>query len=131
MRVDAFRVGGTTFEEDRATVQYKAWAGFGQAQAFGGSYRSAGTSASVFFTTMGSQFTWITAKGPKYGKAQVIVDGTVVATVDLYTPAQQWLSPVVINGLNTSTHQVQIKVLGTRNSASIGNIVVFDAVSVP
>jgi hypothetical protein len=41
------------------------------------------------------------------------------------------LARQVISGLGAGAHQVQIKVLGTKQAASSGTTVVFDAVSIP
>ena len=53
----------------------------------GGSTRRTTTnSASARFTATGRSFAWITTTGPTRGVAQVYVNGTLIATVDLYSP---------------------------------------------
>ena len=102
------------------------------AVAYGGQYHSATLrTASASFTINGTQFTWIAARGRAYGKAQVIVDGTARATVDLCNSTTQWQYNVPITGLTAGTHSVKIKALGTHNAACIGNTIVFDGYSVP
>ena len=132
VRVDGIAVGGTTFEDIDELVRHNLWSGTaGSAEAVGGSYRYATRSASASFSFTGSRFTWLTARGPAFGQAQVFVDGIVVASVDLYNPSIQWRYQQVIDGLAPGKHSVTIKVLGTRNSSSTGTAVVVDAVSIP
>lgn len=132
VRLDGFRVGTITIDDNNWAVRYNSWVGKTNANAYGGSYRSnASLNATVQFSFTGAQFTWITARGPAYGQAQVIVDGVVRATVDLYNPSTQWQYTRVISGLTAGAHTAQIKVLGTRNASSSGNTVVFDGFRVP
>jgi hypothetical protein len=70
-----------------------------------------GATATLQFT--GRSVAWITTRAPGRGRARVIVDGTAVATIDLYSGiarhrqvvfAQSWSSQAV--------HTVRIQVLG-------------------
>ena len=70
--------------------------------------------------------TWVTARGPAYGKAQIWIDGALKQTVDLYRSAQQWQYKITIAGLTSGLHNVVIKVLGTKNSAASNDGVVID-----
>lgn len=71
---------------------------------------------------------WVSTKGPDRGKAQVWLDGTRVATVDLYAPAQQTRQVVWSANVDPSRdHVLAIHVLGTKNPASSGTRVDADA----
>ncbi len=132
VRVDSFSAGGTTVEDNGPAVQYSRWTGRVSANAYGGSYRSAARrNASAYFSFIGAQFTWITARCPDCGLAQVTVDGVVVASVDLYSPTVEWQYAQVIAGLAEGAHSVQIRALGMHSEDSTGNTIVFDGYSVP
>ena len=52
----------------------------------GGSTRRSSTSgSSARFTATGRSFAWITTTGPTRGKAKIYVNGTLVATIDLFS----------------------------------------------
>ncbi|HYN88617.1 MAG TPA: choice-of-anchor Q domain-containing protein [Ardenticatenaceae bacterium] len=132
VRVDGFQVRGVTVEESSPQVRYGNWMGRSDTRAHGGSYRySATPGATLSFRFSGSRFRWVTTRGPSHGWAQVIVDGKVIMTVDLYSPVVQWQFAQEIGGLTRGTHAVQIKVLGAHSRGSRGNTVVFDGFSVP
>jgi parallel beta-helix repeat protein len=132
VRVDGFRVGTSTVDESYPAVRFGAWGGTLDAAAYGGSYRlSATAGASTYFSFTGTQFTWISARGPAYGQAQVYVDGVLKLTADQYSPTLQRQSLRTITGLSQSSHTVQIKVTGTRNPASTASTVVFDGWRLP
>jgi len=133
VRVDAFDLGGlaTIVEDDDLAVIYKSWLGLTTPWAFGGGLRATLTAAAtVTFDFTGTQFTWITLRGPAAGLAEVYVDGTFVETVELYNPAWQVQYGQVIGGLGPGAHTVEIRAL-TRGAGRGGNLVVFDGFSVP
>lgn len=73
---------------------------------------AAGAKASLIFT--GRSIAWVTRKGPDRGKADVYVNGTKVATIDLHAPTYQdrkvaWVG----TWTTTASRKVSIKVLGT------------------
>ena len=126
--VDAFVVGTTTTEETSNNVGWGAWTGTAASTASGGSYRSAstaGATASLAFN--GRSISFVTATGPADGKAQVLIDGTLKATLDLYSATAQWKTMVSYTGLASGPHTITIKALGTKNSKSTGTKVVVDA----
>lgn len=132
VRVDGFKVGTATIDDNHPAVRYGSWPGTTNTSALGRGYHYAAAAGHyALFKVAGTQFTWITARGPAYGQAQVIVDGVAVGTLDLYSSTQQWQARQVVGGLVNKAHTVQIKVLGTRNPASTGNTIVFDGFSVP
>jgi hypothetical protein len=81
------------------------------------------------FDVVGPVFTLVTKRGPTFGKARVTVDGTVRGVVDFYSASTRWLSRQTFAGLGAGPHHVEVTVLTTRNPASTGNTVVFDAVT--
>jgi alpha-galactosidase len=96
---------------------------------FNGTQHSSGTAgARAGFTFRGTSVTWIGPKNVDCGKGDVYLDGTKVATVDLYATSwlkQQdlWTSPTLAD----TTHTVEIVNTGTKNAAAIGVLVPVDA----
>jgi hypothetical protein len=126
--VDAFIVGLTTTQETSPKVTYDSWAGGTSASASGGSYRTDGKAkATSSMTFIGTGVTWVTATGPSEGKATVSVDGSVVETVDLYSPTVVWQVAEPIVGLTSGSHTILITVLGAKDAVSAGTQVVVDA----
>ena len=68
--------------------------------------------------------------GPDRGKAQIKVDGQLMATVDLYSPTQTAAQVVwSINGLAPgASHNLQLVSTNTKNPASSATNVDYDAV---
>src|SRR5205814_10727966 len=87
--LDGFQVGSSTkvVQESALAVQYDEWFGKKQALASGGSYR---VNSSIGFATLnfaGTSLSFVTARGPSYGKVSVGIDGIfVVRNLDLYAP---------------------------------------------
>jgi N-acetylglucosamine-6-sulfatase len=128
VRVDAIQTGFTV-EDNHPSMQYDSWKGWIHSTGSGGSVRrSQAAGATVSFSFTGTEFTWLTARGPSAGRAQVTVDGKVVATIDLYKKTKEMQYRQVFDGFKSATHVVQIKVLGKANPRSNGNEVLFDAV---
>jgi hypothetical protein len=88
---------------------------------WGGTAKSssaAGATASYTFT--GRSIAWIGLRGPNRGRAQVLVNGALVATVDLF--ASKYLKQRVIwsaSWTGSITRTVVIKVLGTSGSPRV------------
>jgi hypothetical protein len=99
--------------------------------AYGGAYRQTSTGgATAKVTVTGRALGWVAATGPDRGKADVYIDGVKVATVDLYSATQQPRKVVFTRAWPTSASRVlQVRALGTRRTASIGNAVDVDAVA--
>ena len=70
---------------------------------------------------------WITATGPGYGEAKVIIDGVDQGTVDLYAPGVHWQVAQTYSGLTLGTHEILVEVLGIKNAASTSTKIVVDA----
>jgi hypothetical protein len=132
VRVDGFRFGDGMAEDDDLEVRYGSWLGVADSNAYGGSYRRSDTAdATLSFGFTGTQFAWITAQCPRCGQAQVIVDGTVIKTVDLYSASENWQHAEVFDGFSLGEHTVIIRVLGTKNANSRDAWIIFDAFGVP
>ncbi|MDA8108931.1 MAG: Ig-like domain-containing protein, partial [Betaproteobacteria bacterium] len=90
---------------------------------------TAGTVATLTFT--GTSVTWIGARGPETGIARVLLDGTAVADVDTYAPAEQIQQALfTAQGLADTTHALTIEATGTQNPAATSDVVVVDAFEV-
>jgi hypothetical protein len=72
----------------------------------------------------------VSSLGPDRGKAQIKIDGQLMATVDLYSPTQTTGQVVwSINGLAPGVdHNLQVVATGTRNVAASAANVDYDAV---
>ena len=104
-------------QQTSAAVHYAGtWATSTSSSWWGGSAKAsskAGSTASYTFT--GRSIAWVGRKAPISGKAQVYVNGKLVATVDLYgstTSPQRivWAA----NYATSATRTVKIRVLGTQ-----------------
>jgi hypothetical protein len=100
---------------------------------FGGSVAfssTAGATANPSNSAPATSLALVSSMGPDRGKAQIKIDGQLVATVDLYAPSQT-LSQVVwsINGLAPNvSHSIQVVSTNTKNVASSGTRVDYDAI---
>ncbi len=126
--VDAFRVGTLVTEDTSPTVKFNAWNAKLNALATGGGYRiSKAVNARVSFSFDGTEVEWLTAQGPKFGKARVLIDGIDKGVFDLYATTAQWQVPISFTGLSTGQHTIEIQVLGKKNAASGGKSILVDA----
>ena len=76
----------------------------------------------------GTSLSFVTARGPSYGRVNMGVDGVFVMTgLDLYAPTQQWQYKVGITGLANGPHTIEIDSTHTKNASSSGYGVVVDA----
>jgi VCBS repeat-containing protein len=109
-------------------VQYDSWSGVSSTQAFGGyGYRRSTAGRFVFRPQkVFTQVSLITYRGPDQGRAQILVDGLVKATVNLYRATPQWQYPIVISGLSNKQHTITIRALNTHSAPSTGNWVAVD-----
>ena len=80
----------------------------------GGARASSAAGATARITSTGRQIAWVSRMGPNRGKADVLVDGVRVATIDLYAPTYGAARVVWVGAWTTSASRVvTIKVLGT------------------
>ncbi|MBK5256238.1 MAG: hypothetical protein JJE39_09425 [Vicinamibacteria bacterium] len=122
--------GGILFEEDdRAATWSGAWSSKVLAQGSGAGARLAmdkGAQASFSFT--GVSVSWIGYRDEWSGLADVLLDGTLQATVDTYSePAQAQATLYTVAGLREGPHTLTIQVRGTHNPASAGSWIWIDA----
>lgn len=119
-------------ENTRETISYStAWTAINDANATGGHYRiSEAQNATAAFSFTGDNITWITAKGPAYGEAEVFIDGVSQHVYDLYSATQDWQHAITFDGLAPGDHTIVVKVLRQKNASSSGYGVVVDAFSV-
>ncbi|MEW5830813.1 MAG: glycoside hydrolase domain-containing protein [Chloroflexota bacterium] len=132
VRVAGCRFGGTyTDDLSYDFIRLGVWNAKNDARLPDGWFRISGVKwAQLSFHVSGTAFTWKTAAGPWYGKAQILVDGTPLQTVDLYQP--KWsLKDIQISGLAEGDHEITIKVLRQKNPLSKGFGVGFDGFTVP
>lgn len=127
--VDALSAPGMTVQDTSHMIRYSGWGGRKNNAASGGTYRVARkATSSLRFTFIGTRITWLTAKGPKYGKVDVYIDNVLVADdVDLYDAAPQWDVPMLFSGLASGEHTIQIIPTNQKHSASKGKLIVVDA----
>jgi GH25 family lysozyme M1 (1,4-beta-N-acetylmuramidase) len=123
--VDGLRWGGALHASPHAASS--TWSTVADGSAGGGAYvvsDVAGASASLSFTGTGA--TWITARGPGMGRAEIWVDGRPVRTVDLYSASATFGVQRSVVGLTDAPHSVAVVVQGTHRAAATGSSVAVD-----
>jgi hypothetical protein len=135
--VDAFIVGGTTYQENDPSVT-DLFRKVSTSKASGSSYdvtsHVSGTGragATLTFQFKGTGITWYGTKGPSFGKAYVYIDNVNKGALDLYRSSAAyrqkiWSSATLSNGV----HTIKIVVYGTKRSAAKGYDVSFDYFSI-
>jgi hypothetical protein len=87
--------------------------------------------AALRFSFAGRQITWIGSRGPGNGVARVELDGTVVATVDLYDQQERLQQSLFQSSvLSFGEHTLAISVTGSRNAQATGDAVTLDALDI-
>jgi hypothetical protein len=87
--------------------------------------------AQATFAFTGTSITWIGARGTQNGIADVFLDGSFIAEVDLYSPTEQIQAAVfTATGLADASHTLKIEVTGRQNPLSQNALVVVDAFEV-
>lgn len=77
-------------ESDLAIAYQPAWALKTGIKAFGGARRTSSLAgATATYTFRGTDVAWISARGPKLGRARIYIDGDYIRTVDLRTARSQ------------------------------------------
>ncbi len=123
--VDALRWEGITRQDPRPASG--TWGSRANPSAGGGSYVLSdvpGATASLRFT--GTGVTWITARGPSGGRAEIWIDGSLVRTTNLYASSRVFGVQRTVTGLSDASHLVRIRVAGTRSADATGTSVVVD-----
>jgi hypothetical protein len=120
------------YQESASAISYVGlWSTQTLAGTSGGAQKyakGAGTEKATFAFT-GNEVAWVAPTSSNRGKADVYLDGTRVATVDLYSSSGQTRKVVFSRaGLDPSvSHTLEVRVLGTKNAASKGKRVDVDA----
>jgi len=91
---------------------------------------TAGAQATLTFT--GTGITWIGARGPQTGIANVFIDGALVAgNVDTFAATEQIQAPIfTATGLANTSHTMSVQVTGQQNPSSTSPLIVVDAFEV-
>jgi hypothetical protein len=115
-------------EDQAAGVTFDRWVTGFSASYSAGTYvygRWANTELSAKF--VGNKIRWIGPRQPSYGMADVYIDGVKVSTADCYSAVGS-LSDKIFgsNTLSDGPHTITIKLMGAKNPASSGNVVVVD-----
>jgi hypothetical protein len=117
-------------QEGNANVSFGGtWNTQAVAGAYGGSVRfNSLATDKAQLKTNGVGFQVVSTMGPDRGRADVWIDNVRAGTVDLYSATQQ-TGVVVFKSavLANATHQVELRPLGQRNTASTSNRVDIDA----
>ena len=92
----------------------------------GGYAVSAKKGATASFTFRGTSVSWVSAKGPTMGKAQVYVDGVLKGTLDNYAKRNGSGLKRTFTGLADKVHTVKVVATGTKRKTSKGTSVVVD-----
>lgn len=104
------------YSESRAAIKYSGtWSKVVDAAFWGGAAKkstAAGSRASLTFT--GRSIAWVAQTGPNRGRAAIYVNGTKVATVDLFSPSAAARRVVWVGAWSKSiARTVTIRVAGT------------------
>jgi hypothetical protein len=120
------RFSVAAYQENSSVVSYPngTWTRSALSGAYGGYVKYAkvqGATARLAFT--GRNVAWVATKAPSRGTAEVYVDGTKVATVDLYSATTQTRTMAFSKGWGVSgSHTMTIKVLGAPTGRSIVDV---------
>ncbi|HYS04965.1 MAG TPA: Ig-like domain-containing protein [Candidatus Dormibacteraeota bacterium] len=128
----------TRFEESSATLSPAAsWialtsASTGVTLSGDSATAAADAGATASFTFTGQGVSWIGFKCEQCGIASVLLDGSVVATVDTYVATRPAASGSMfsVTGLAAGNHTLVIQVTGNKNASSASTYVVVDAFDV-
>jgi hypothetical protein len=117
--------------QDRTTngIQVGVWKRGSSSKHYGGSVRYSSTAGAVFGRGANvSDFALVTTLGPNRGRAEVLVDGVVTATLDLYSATTMYRRVVYAVDFGMSGfHTIEVRVLGTKNPKSTGKRIDVDA----
>lgn len=106
----------TTYQENSSAISYAgSWARYAWTPAFGGYEDTSSTAGSTAtFTFTGRNVAWIAPTASNRGQATVSIDGTAVATRDLYSATT---SPSVVDfsyqWSTSATHTIRVQANGT------------------
>ncbi len=126
--VDAFEVGNTRLENEDTRIKFGTWRGKNNVEVSGGTFRHSGQLGGVArLSFAGDRIEWVTAKGPKYGNARVLIDGVDKGKFKLYAPNPQWQVAYAFDNLGAGQHVIEVRPLHSKKKASKAYLVVVDA----
>jgi hypothetical protein len=103
------------FQEGAATY-FKSWSTMPPTQNWGSVRYSGKTKAAARFVFTGTDVAWVSTRGPNRGRANVRIDGVLVATIDLYgTTTSARRVVFVASNLAPGEHVMRIIVKKTLN----------------
>ena len=113
----------TAPSEAASSIRYRGtWVATADATARGGSLRTSSVGGSdAVFTFTGRDVAWIAPRGPGQGRANVYVDGVLIATADLASPMP--IARVIVfrrHWVTSGAHVIRIRVLGTAGRPMVG-----------
>jgi len=129
----AYATGSANVDDTDSAFAYSgAWSSYNNASDYEGSHHtanSAGASVTISFT--GTEGVLLGEKGDNTGIAHVYLDGVDKGTVDLYSPAYTFQSPIYDTGvISSGSHTLRLDWTGTKNASSSNYYVDVDAVTV-
>jgi len=130
---DVTRPGARHQETDAAVAYSGAWTHGNRNRTWSeGSASVSGTpGARAVFSFNGTGVRWIGLRAARTGIARIYLDGSFVAEVDTYVPAEGYQSTAfALSGLAPGNHSLAIEVTGQKNPAATNNYVVVDAFDV-
>jgi len=120
-------------QQDNTAVQYSGtwFPNLGAFNSGGSAVLAADAGDKAQFTFTGTAISWIGFSDPWSGMAQVYLDGTLVSTVDTWSPVQKAQAvEYSASGLTLGSHTIAIIATGTHDSQSAGSWVWVDAFQV-
>lgn len=119
--LSAYRTGtkftALSISDSNPSVRYSGkWYTFSAPTYMGGvAHASSATGASATYTFTGKQIAWLSRTGPTQGTARVYINGSLVASVNLYAATQKDKQLVFSKAYSTSaTRTIRIVVTGTK-----------------
>ena len=133
MYVDAFRSGPTTYEENNAAVKL-AFRRVSTSKAYGSSYdtvdhvKSSDTGGIPTYRLVfrGTDVEVYATKSTSSGKANVYIDGTKKASINLSASTKYRALVFDSPTLSNAVHTIEIRLTGTKSKASKGTSVGID-----
>ncbi len=86
--------------------------------------------AQVRFKLKGRGFRYGYTGAPNRGMAEILVDSSREAVVDLYSPNNLWQAQVTIAGLVPGVHDIVIRALAQQNASATGHFVDIDFIEI-
>jgi hypothetical protein len=121
----------TVLQETATPLSYVgSWQHATATGAFGGSVKFAQTNGAIArLSSAGSSVALVSTRSPARGLAEIWVDGSKLAGVDLYSTSTSTRSVVWSStGWNSVPRRIELHVLGAKNAASSSNRVDLDAI---